>query len=53
MAVRTAEEYEDIAGDLLVTQPTYRDWNHPELKPHLERYMGGAEPYDAQERLNA
>jgi 4-hydroxybutyryl-CoA dehydratase/vinylacetyl-CoA-Delta-isomerase len=42
---------QDIAGGLLVTQPTYRDWNHPELKPHLERYFGGAEPFDAAERL--
>jgi 4-hydroxybutyryl-CoA dehydratase/vinylacetyl-CoA-Delta-isomerase len=42
---------QDIAGGLLVTQPTYKDWNHPELKPHLERYFGGAEPFDAAERL--
>jgi 4-hydroxybutyryl-CoA dehydratase/vinylacetyl-CoA-Delta-isomerase len=42
---------QDIAGGLLVTQPTYRDWNHPELKPYLERYLGGAEPFDAAERL--
>ncbi|MCP5060703.1 MAG: gamma-aminobutyrate dehydratase [bacterium] len=42
---------QDIAGGLLVTQPTYRDWNHPELKPYLERYMGGAEPYGAAERM--
>jgi 4-hydroxybutyryl-CoA dehydratase/vinylacetyl-CoA-Delta-isomerase len=44
-------DIQDIAGGLLVTQPTYRDWNHPELKPYLERYLGGAEPYGAQERL--
>ena len=42
---------QDIAGGLLVTQPTYRDWNHPELRPYLERYLGGAEPYDAERRL--
>jgi 4-hydroxybutyryl-CoA dehydratase/vinylacetyl-CoA-Delta-isomerase len=42
---------QDIAGGLLVTQPTYRDWNHPELKPYLEKYLGGAEPFDAAERL--
>ena len=44
-------DIQDIAGGLLVTQPTYRDWNHPELKPYLEKYMGGAEPFDAAERL--
>lgn len=42
---------QDLAGGLLVTQPTYRDWEHPELKPYLERYLGGAAPYDAAERL--
>jgi 4-hydroxybutyryl-CoA dehydratase/vinylacetyl-CoA-Delta-isomerase len=44
-------DIQDVAGGLLVTQPTYRDWNHPDLKPYLERYLGGAEPFDAAERL--
>jgi 4-hydroxybutyryl-CoA dehydratase/vinylacetyl-CoA-Delta-isomerase len=44
-------DIQDVAGGLLVTQPTYRDWKHPELKPYLERYLGGAEPCDAAERL--
>ena len=42
---------QDLAGGLLVTQPTYQDWQHAELKPYLERYMGGAGPYTAEERL--
>ena len=44
-------DIQDVAGGLLVTQPTYQDWQHPELKPYLERYLGGAEPFDAAERL--
>jgi len=42
---------QDLAGGLLVTQPTYQDWEHAELKPYLERYMGGAGPFTAEERL--
>ncbi len=44
-------DIQDIAGGLLVTQPTYTDWQNPELRPHLERYLGGAGPYDAERRL--
>lgn len=42
---------QDLAGGLLVTQPTYKDWAHPELRPYLERYMGGAGAFIAEERL--
>jgi len=44
-------EIQDIAGGLVVTQPTYQDWQHGELRPYLERYMGGAGDYGAEERL--
>jgi 4-hydroxybutyryl-CoA dehydratase / vinylacetyl-CoA-Delta-isomerase len=42
---------QDIAGGLVVTQPTYQDWQHAELHPYLEKYMGGAGNYTAKERL--
>ncbi len=42
---------QDLAGGLLVTQPTYQDWKHPELHPYLEKYMGGAGNYNSEERL--
>jgi 4-hydroxybutyryl-CoA dehydratase/vinylacetyl-CoA-Delta-isomerase len=42
---------QDIAGGLIVTQPTYQDWQHGELRPYLEKYMGGAGKYNAEERL--
>ncbi|MBC2715411.1 MAG: hypothetical protein HF978_08890 [Desulfobacteraceae bacterium] len=44
-------DIQDIAGGLLVTQPTYQDWKHEELHPYLEKYMGGAGNYNAEERL--
>lgn len=44
-------DIQDICGGILVTQPTYQDWEHEELKPHLERYMGGAGGFDAEQRL--
>ncbi|MBN2284729.1 MAG: gamma-aminobutyrate dehydratase [Deltaproteobacteria bacterium] len=42
---------QDITGGILVTQPTYRDWENPDLRPYLERYLGGAEGYDAETRM--
>lgn len=42
---------QDLAGGLLVTQPTYPDWENEELRPQLERYLGGAPGFDAEKRL--
>ena len=44
-------DVQDIAGGLLVTQPTYQDWQNADIRPHLERYLGGAGSYDAHKRL--
>jgi len=44
-------DIQDIAGGILVTQPTYQDWLNPELQPYLKRYMGGADGFDAEKRL--
>ncbi len=44
-------DIQDIAGGIVVTQPTYRDWENPELRPYIERYLGGAGGYDAEKRL--
>ena len=46
--VRTIQ---DIAGGLLVTQPTYQDWLNQDLHPYLEKYLGGANGFNAEERL--
>jgi 4-hydroxybutyryl-CoA dehydratase / vinylacetyl-CoA-Delta-isomerase len=42
---------QDLAGGIIVTQPTYQDWQVDELRPHFERYLGGAGKYNAEERL--
>ena len=42
---------QDLAGGILVTQPTYQDWQVDELKPHFERYLGGAGRFNAEERM--
>ncbi len=44
-------DIQDICGGILVTQPTYQDWQREELRPYLEKYMGGAGAYDAEARL--
>ncbi|MBW2218977.1 MAG: hypothetical protein JRF40_05745, partial [Deltaproteobacteria bacterium] len=42
---------QDIAGGMLVTQPTYQDWKHEDLHPYLKKYMGGAGNFTAEERM--
>ncbi len=44
-------DIQDIAGGLLVTQPTYKDWQNEETRPYLEKYMGGAGEFNAEQRL--
>jgi len=42
---------QDIAGGLLVTQPTYKDWQNEELNPYIKKYFGGGSGYSSEERL--
>ncbi len=42
---------QDLAGGLLVTAPSAEDWEHPELRKYLERYLGGRKGTTAEERL--
>jgi 4-hydroxybutyryl-CoA dehydratase/vinylacetyl-CoA-Delta-isomerase len=41
---------QDIAGGLLVTLPSEKDFEHPELGPLLKKYLVGAQPYSATDR---
>ena len=41
---------QDIAGGLLVTLPSEKDFAHPEVGTHLRRYLRGAEPYATEDR---
>jgi 4-hydroxybutyryl-CoA dehydratase/vinylacetyl-CoA-Delta-isomerase len=41
---------QDIAGGLLVTLPSEKDFTHPEIGSYLERYLRCAEPCPTEER---
>jgi 4-hydroxybutyryl-CoA dehydratase/vinylacetyl-CoA-Delta-isomerase len=41
---------QDIAGGLLVTMPSERDFEHPEVGPLLEKYLVGASDYPTEWR---
>ncbi|UCF60717.1 MAG: 4-hydroxyphenylacetate 3-hydroxylase family protein [Anaerolineaceae bacterium] len=41
---------QDIAGGLLVTMPSEKDFSHPEIGPLLEKYLVGAESYPTEWR---
>jgi aromatic ring hydroxylase len=42
------ETVQDLAGGLLVTGPSGMDWNSPEVRPVLEKYLPGAWPADSR-----
>lgn len=41
---RALETVQDVAGGLLVTGPSGKDWASPEVRPVLEKYLRGAWP---------
>lgn len=45
------QNVQDIAGGLIVTGPTTADWENPQTRPYLERYLGGPEGVSAEARL--
>ncbi len=42
---------EDIAGGLMVTMPSEKDFRHPEIGPYLEKYLQGAAGVPTEHRL--
>jgi 4-hydroxybutyryl-CoA dehydratase/vinylacetyl-CoA-Delta-isomerase len=42
---------EDLAGGLLVTAPTYKDWQLPELHGYIEKYLGATKGVPTEHRL--
>jgi 4-hydroxybutyryl-CoA dehydratase/vinylacetyl-CoA-Delta-isomerase len=42
---------QDIAGGIVATVPSERDWNNPETQPLLEKYLAGSVKYSAEERF--
>ncbi|MGB9903968.1 MAG: 4-hydroxyphenylacetate 3-hydroxylase family protein, partial [Desulfotomaculales bacterium] len=39
---------EDIAGGLMVTMPSEKDFRHPEIGPYIEKYLKGAAAYPTE-----
>jgi 4-hydroxybutyryl-CoA dehydratase/vinylacetyl-CoA-Delta-isomerase len=42
---------EDLAGGLLVTAPTYKDYSHPDLHDDIDKYLQGAKHVTTENRL--
>ena len=42
---------QDITGGLPATMPSLKDWDNPEIRPYLEKYLQGAAEYPAEERI--
>jgi 4-hydroxybutyryl-CoA dehydratase/vinylacetyl-CoA-Delta-isomerase len=41
---------QDIAGGLLVTMPSEKDFNHPEIGPLLQKYLVGSDEFSTEWR---
>jgi 4-hydroxybutyryl-CoA dehydratase/vinylacetyl-CoA-Delta-isomerase len=41
---------QDIAGGLMVTMPSEKDFGHPEIGPLLEKYLVGSEDFPTEWR---
>jgi len=43
----------DISGGLLCTVFNYKDWNNPEQRPYIEKYLAGKDGVSTEDRLKA
>jgi 4-hydroxybutyryl-CoA dehydratase/vinylacetyl-CoA-Delta-isomerase len=48
---RVVKIIQDLAGGLLVTAPTYKDYQLPELQDDLDKYLSAKAGYPAEQRL--
>jgi 4-hydroxybutyryl-CoA dehydratase/vinylacetyl-CoA-Delta-isomerase len=44
---------QDITGGIAATMPSMKDWENPETRPYLEKYLQGDARYSAEERIRA
>jgi 4-hydroxybutyryl-CoA dehydratase/vinylacetyl-CoA-Delta-isomerase len=42
---------EDIAGGLMVTMPSEKDWRNPHLRPYIEKYLRGVADVATEDRM--
>jgi 4-hydroxybutyryl-CoA dehydratase/vinylacetyl-CoA-Delta-isomerase len=46
-----ARNAEDIAGGLMVTMPSEKDWRNPQLRPYIEKYLQGVAEVTTEDRM--
>jgi len=44
---------QDITGGIAATMPSMKDWENPETRPMLEKYLRGDARYSTEERIRA
>jgi 4-hydroxybutyryl-CoA dehydratase/vinylacetyl-CoA-Delta-isomerase len=44
---------QDITGGIAATMPSMKDWDNPETRPYLEKYLQGDARYPTEERIRA
>jgi 4-hydroxybutyryl-CoA dehydratase/vinylacetyl-CoA-Delta-isomerase len=44
---------EDIAGGIAGTMPSMKDWDNPEIRKYIDKYLGGDARYPTEDRLKA
>jgi len=46
-----AKDIEDLCGGIFNTTPTYKDYQNPDIKDYIEKYMGGKKGIPTLDRL--
>ncbi len=42
---------QDVAGGIITTAPTYRDWQNPDTHEYIKHYLGGSDRFTTEDRL--
>ena len=42
---------QDISGGIIITLPSERDYRHPEIGKHIEKYIKGKKGYSTEDRI--
>jgi 4-hydroxybutyryl-CoA dehydratase/vinylacetyl-CoA-Delta-isomerase len=45
------KDIQDLCGGLLTTMPTYKDYENPDLKEYIDKYLGGKKGIPTEHRL--
>jgi len=47
------KKLQDITGGIAATMPSMKDWENPETRPFMEKYLQGDAKYPTEERIKA